>query len=113
MSSTNSFSMNPEDRGDAAIVYCTGRLTAEHCETFKTEVRKLINRRKQIALDLQKVDRMDSSGLGAIVGLYISAKKQDCVFELVNYGESIRELLGMAHLLSVFEACGRYGTRMP
>lgn len=113
MSSTSSFSVKSEVRQDSAIVHCAGGLTAEHSETLKSEVRKLIAGRERIALDLQKVDRMDSSGLGAIVGLYISAKKQNCEIRLMNYGDSIRDLLGMAHLLNVFEACGRYGTRFP
>ncbi len=56
---------------------------------------------------------MDSSGLGAIIGVYVTAKKSDCELRLINLSQKIRELLGMTNLLSVFESCGQYGTRMP
>jgi len=108
-----SFSIRPQHHGEIAIFYCVGSLTAEHSGVLKDEVKKWIAGRKRIAIDLREVERMDSAGLGAIVGLYISSKKQNCEFELVNYSESIRDLLGMSHLLHVFEACGRSGTRMP
>lgn len=113
MTPKTSFSMRPEDYGDSAAFFCSGPLIVDHADTLKAEVRKWIAGRKQIALDLQGVDRMDSSGLGAIIGLYISAKKQNCEFFLVNYGDSIRDLLGVTQLLSVFEAVGKSGARLP
>jgi anti-anti-sigma factor len=56
---------------------------------------------------------MDSSGLGALVGLYISAKSAKCEFQLHNLSPRIRDLLSLANVLSVFEECGRTGTRCP
>jgi anti-anti-sigma factor len=56
---------------------------------------------------------MDSSGLGTIVALYISAKNAGSTLELINLSPRIRELFGLTNLLSVFETCGRYGTRLP
>ena len=55
---------------------------------------------------------MDGAGLGALVRLYVSAKSAGCVLELVNMGKSIRQLLGVTHLLSVLEAVGRNNIRM-
>jgi anti-anti-sigma factor len=108
-----SFSMRPEDYGDSAAFFCSGGLTLETADSLKDEVKKWIPGRKQIALDFQGVNRMDSSGIGALIALYIHAKKQNCEFFLVNYSESIRDLLGMTHLLSILEAHGRSGTRLP
>lgn len=102
-------SMRPEDYGDSAAIFCEGALTLENANVFKDEVKKWIPGRKQIALDFQGVDRLDSSGIGALVALYIAAKKQNCDFFLMNYGESVRDLLGMTHLLSILEAHGRIG----
>jgi anti-anti-sigma factor len=56
---------------------------------------------------------MDSSGLGALVALYISAKGAKCQLQLVNLSPRIRDLLSLTNVLSVFEECGRCGTRMP
>jgi anti-anti-sigma factor len=56
---------------------------------------------------------MDSSGLGAIVGLYISSKRANCELQLINLSPRVRELLSMSNLVSLFEGCGRYGARLP
>jgi anti-sigma B factor antagonist len=98
---------------DATVVRCTGRLTAETSLQLKTEVKGLLPSNRRLILDLSEVEYMDSSGLGTLVGLYISAKSAKCDLELLNLTPRIRELLGMTNVLSVFEACGRNGTRMP
>ena len=63
---------------EAMVVRCKGGLTVEHSEVLKNHVRNLLPATRRIILDLQELNRMDSSGLGAIVGLYISAKKCGC-----------------------------------
>lgn len=98
---------------DATVVQCSGRLTLEHAARLKTEVKGMIPSHKRIILDLAELVFMDSSGLGTIVGLYISARSAGCRIELVNMSKPIRELMGLSHLLEVFEACGRSGTRIP
>jgi anti-anti-sigma factor len=98
---------------DAMIVECKGRLTVEHSEAMKSRVRGLLPATRRIIIDLREVTRMDSSGLGAIVGLYISAKKCGCELVLINYNKSIRDLLGLTNLLSVFESCAQSGMRLP
>lgn len=97
----------------ATVVECTGRLTVEHADELKSRVRALIPNAKGIILDLKGVGRMDSSGLGALVALYISAKKANCDFLVANYNQSIKALLGLTNLLSVFEACAQSGMRIP
>ena len=97
----------------ATVVQCTGRLTIEHADELKSHVRSLIPKAKGIILDLKGVARMDSAGLGALVALYISAKKANCDFLLANYNQSIKALLGLTNLLSVFETCAQTGMRIP
>ncbi len=96
---------------DATIVQCGGTLTAEHCEALMSEVKHLIPHSKRIILDLNEVTRMDSAGLGAIAGLYASAGSAGCEFVLINYNKTVRDLLKITNLLSVFEACARTGAR--
>jgi anti-anti-sigma regulatory factor len=50
---------------------------------------------------------MDSSGLGALVALYISAKGAECQLQLVDLSPRIREILSNANVVSVFEVYGR------
>src|ERR1022692_4542066 len=61
---------------DETIVHCSGRITSSTSEQLQTAVRSLIPSAKCVVLDLTNVSYMDSSGLGALVGLYVSAKNQ-------------------------------------
>ncbi len=97
----------------ATVVKCCGKLTAEATALLRSEVKGLIPHAKRIVLDLTAVSQMDSSGLGAIVGLYVSARKANCEFQLINLSPRVRELLGMTNLLSAFESCGKYLTKIP
>jgi len=105
--------LNTYRQGDATVIQCAGRLTAEHSEALKTHVKSLIPQAKRIVLDLKDVTRMDSSGLGAVVGIYTSARKAKCDFLLINYNKSVKDLLGITNLLAVFEACAQTGVRFP
>jgi anti-sigma B factor antagonist len=98
---------------DAIVVSCTGRLISETSPFLKTEVKPLVLNNRRVILDFTDLAHMDSSGLGTLVGLYISAKGASCELQLVNLSPHIRELLSLTNVLSVFEACGRYGTRLP
>lgn len=100
-------------QGDETVIECAGGLTIEHAAILKSQGKALIPESKRIVVDLKEVNRMDSAGLGAIVGLYVSARKAGCGFLLVNYNQSIRDLLGISHLLAVFESCAQSGIRFP
>ncbi len=96
----------------ATIIKCSGRLTADAAAKFKEEVRMLIAEAKCLFLDLSEVTFIDSSGLGAVVGLYVTAKKSNCELRLVNFSKRVRELLEMTNLLSVFEPFAQYPIRL-
>ena len=94
---------------NGVIVKCAGRLTSENAGALKAQVREMIANEKRIILDLSDLAGMDSSGLGTIVGLYVSARHAKCELQLVNLSQKVRELLGLSNLLGVFEDCGKYG----
>ena len=95
------------------VVRCSGRLTSDYAEEFKNEVHRLIPGCKVVVLDFTQVEHMDSSGIGAVVRLYVSAKKENCELRLVNFNQRIRDLLGLSGLLKIFGDCGKYMVRMP
>jgi anti-anti-sigma factor len=97
---------------DATVVRLSGRLTADAAATFKEEVKALIPQSKRLVLDLSEVAYMDSSGLGAVVGVYVTAKKAGCDLRLINLSKRVKELLGLTNLLSVFETTGQYFVKM-
>ena len=95
------------------MIRCTGRLTSEYTDDLRQEFLRVLPGARRIVLDLSNLRHMDSSGLGMLVRLYVSAKSANCELELVNLNQRVRELLGLTNLLSVFGMCGKYLTRMP
>ncbi len=110
--SARGFRVHSFAREDTTVVECHGKLTVENTALLKNEVRELIPNRKRIILDLKEVPLMDSSGLGTLVSLYVSARTRRCALELINANQQIRELFGISNLLSLFEPAGRHGGRM-
>jgi anti-sigma B factor antagonist len=99
--------------GTTATVRCSGKLVAGVNEFFYAQVSQLIPESKRVVLDLTDLTQMDSMGLGAVVRLYVSARSAGCDLELINLGKRIRQLLGVANLLSVFSAVGEQEIRIP
>ena len=97
--------------GNAVAVRCKGRLVAGVNDRLYLEVSQLIPSSKRILLDLTDLTHMDSSGLGTLVRLYVSAKSAHCALQLFNIGKPIRQLLGATRLLSVFEVIGNNNIR--
>lgn len=107
------FKLQTSTQEAEVIVGCVGKLTVEHAEILKNHVKAMIPDKKRIILDLNGITQMDSSGLGTLVSLYVSARKANCDLLLVNYSKPVRHLLGLTNLLSVFEAAGRHGAKFP
>ena len=98
---------------ESIVVRCSGTLMYESSDFLKREVRSRIPDKGRMVLDLSDVSRMDSSGLGAVVACYLSARNRSCDFRLINLNKQIRDLLSLSNLLSVFEICGQQSLRMP
>ncbi len=98
--------------GETAVVRCTGRLVTGLHNHLYVEVSQLIPGSKHVVLDFLDLTHMDSTGLGTLVRLYVHAKSSGCVLEVTNMGKSIRNLLGVTHLLSVLESVGQHHIKM-
>jgi anti-anti-sigma factor len=107
------FTFTLEDTEDGKIGYCRGQLLAEVADAFKQKVKGLLATESRLVLDMNGITRMDSSGLGAVVAVYVSAKSSKCQLQFVNLSRPVKELFGLTHLLSAFESCGSNLTKMP
>ena len=97
----------------ATVVRCVGHLTFDVSANFKADIKALIPPGKRLVLDLTDLAYLDSAGLGAIVSIYVSARKAGCEMQLINLNKRVKELLGITHLLSMFAACSEYNVKMP
>jgi len=94
------------------VVRCCGRLVAGETERFYNDVKNLMSMYKEIVLNFAEVTHLDSSGLGTLARLYVHAKSAGAVLEITNIGKSVQQLLGITHMLSVFQTVGENGIRM-
>jgi anti-sigma B factor antagonist len=93
--------------GVVTILDLDGRLTIETTTDLGLAdvVRRLLQAgRKQIVLNLERVPRVDTTGLCAIVEAYVAAKRQDGLVKLLHLSPHVREVLRVTRLLTVFEA---------
>src|SRR5215467_10745308 len=111
-SRTRGFRVQQSEAEECLKVECFGRLTSENVPLLREAMRDAFSKKRRVVLDLKEVPMMDSSGLGAVVTLHVSARARGGKLELANAGKQIRELLSMSNVLSVFEAAGRCGGRM-
>jgi len=93
---------------EETVIRCTGRITSHTSDLLQTTVRSLIPESKCVVLDLTDVSYMDSSGLGSIVAIYVSAKRQKCGLKMINLNQRLQELFRLTHLASVFEGHGEF-----
>ncbi|MFN8176692.1 MAG: STAS domain-containing protein [bacterium] len=78
------------------------QVLADRAESFRTRMLAVIPPvGGRLAIDLRKVDFLDSSGLGALVTVLKAVRPEG---ELVLFGlrPSVREILRLTHLDSVF-----------
>ena len=80
------------------IVHCTGKITSNTIQSLEATVKPLFSESKTVVLDLTNVSYLDSSGLGAIVGLYVSARTAKSQLKLINLNERLKELFSITRL---------------
>ncbi len=86
-----------------------GRLVADTSEQFQHAVREQLSNTKVLVLDMTGVSYLDSSALGAVVGLKISAKRAGCQMKLVNLTPRVKELFSLTRLTEILEEHSQEG----
>ena len=95
--------LRTEKNAEETVVYAAGRITLAMASVLQKTVRDLIPGTKRIVLDLTDVTYIDSTGIGAMVGVYLSATKAQCEFKVVNAQPRIRDLFEITKLRAIFE----------
>jgi anti-sigma B factor antagonist len=92
-----------ENNRPAVTIYCHGRLVSAYTADFRGIVQPLVARGGRILLDFSDLEYLDSSGLGAVVGLKVSSmNRSDCSLELINLTPRVKQLLSMTNLMQIF-----------
>ena len=81
------------------IVKCHGKVTSETGWELREAVKPLLALGGRIIINLGDVNYLDSSGLGALVGLKLTAVKQGfCILEFAEATPRILDLLRISNL---------------
>ena len=102
---TATLNLTTEKIPTESIVRCTGRITVETADQLRETGKSLISESRCLVLDFSGVNYVDSPGLGAIVGLFVSAKKSGCELRLVNLSPRVKAIFTVARL---YEALGSH-----
>jgi len=88
---------------EETLVQCIGKITYASSEALRTAVRGLIPETKRLVLDLAGINYLDSFGLGVLVSVYLTAKRQQCQLKLINMGQQGQHLMRITNLTYLLE----------
>jgi anti-sigma B factor antagonist len=92
------------DAGEVIVVACSGRIVfGEEAADLRDVVKSLLQRSKQIVIDLSGVSYIDSGGLGTLVGLYTSARNMGGEIKLANLTQRVHDQLQITKLITIFD----------
>jgi anti-anti-sigma factor len=92
--------------GNVAVIRCDGRIvTGDEVQALQIEVEKLTLDTKEVVLNLEHVDFLDSGGLGALVRLTRVLRRQHGDMVLCHLTPFLLRALESTTLLSFFQAC--------
>lgn len=80
----------------------TGDLDVYSEEEFKKFIDEKIDTNKDIIFDLEKLDYLDSTGLGMFMTVYNMQKSKDKKVKIINSKENIKKLFKITDLFDLF-----------
>jgi anti-sigma B factor antagonist len=90
--------------GVTVVAFAGDIVLGEETKNLRETIKGLLAEgKKKIVLDMGKVTFIDSSGLGALVGVHHSANLSGASLRLSNLGAKFKELLQITRLLTVFD----------
>ena len=96
--------MNIREAGNVTVIDLEGELDTYSCPNLRETVVRLVDEgKKQILLNMGKVEYIDSAGLGTLVGGLKRATEHDGVLKIVNANAQIQKVFNITGLVRVFE----------
>jgi len=90
--------------GDVMVVQCIGRIAGgADVHSLQLHLERVLPKHHDVVLQLERVDFVDSSGLGALVRLVSTARTNGGDLKLCTLQQNVRKVLEMTNLLSLFE----------
>ena len=89
-----------------SVIVLSGRLDFSSRKALRAVIdENLANGCGDFVIDLQQVDFIDSSGLGALIACYSTVRKQGGGMTLVRLPKQVHDLMEMTKLTTFFDIC--------
>ena len=94
------------DKQEVSILHLTGKIMGgPDASLLHDKLHEIIERgRRNVVIDLAKVDWMNSTGLGILISSYTTLRNNQGELKLANVTDKIQSLLTITKLVSVFDA---------
>ena len=97
------FSVRIRQAHKASLVDVKGRLTSYEGQAFRDAINGLIKQgHKNIVLNLNDLDYLDSSGVGELVGNYLAVVKSGGAMKVIGLAPKVEQIFKVTQLYQVF-----------
>ena len=97
-------SLETRHLGDVMVVHCEGRIVyRDEAAALSRVVTQALKNTREVVLDLEGVQRIDSAGLGELARIVNSAGTPPCRLKLAGVNPRVMQLLRLTNLWSAFE----------
>lgn len=87
------------------IIKLKGPLDLHTAQDFKEQVKKQLSKKiNNIVLDLEIIDFIDSSGIGAILSLYKKIENKGGKIVIINMSPTLKRIFEVSGILKIIEA---------
>ncbi|MDU4715068.1 MAG: STAS domain-containing protein [Anaerococcus sp.] len=98
------FKANIEEKNDHLLVKLIGDLDVYSKENFsKFCDESLKEKNENLIIDLEKLDYIDSTGLGMFINIYKDQKEKNKTVKIINAKENIKKLFKITNISDLFE----------
>jgi len=92
------------------VIDVSGELDLYNSHKLKELVMKMVNKKiHKFVINLQNVEYIDSSGIGALIYIYSTAKKLDIEFLISNIHGSVKKVIELTKLMNYFPIVNKVG----
>jgi anti-anti-sigma factor len=87
-----------------AVVRCQGRIVfGQEVDELRLIVLSQLKKQSHVVLNLGGIERLDSGGLGGIVGMYISARNRGGDLKLAHLSQTSKDVVRLSRLDQIIE----------
>ena len=95
-----------DEQGEVTVLACEGRMDAQVSDALKDRSRKLLARgAPRLVVDMEGLEFLDSSGLGALVSCLRRIKEKKGEIKLAGLRPEVRSIFEITRVSRLFHIC--------